>query len=80
MWLKYVPLYVVAVFSCLMEWKLQCMLVSDIVTVTKMTLAYVDAVFVSNMKCECLTMVEHFLVSLLNGIYGFLTQKLNLRA
>jgi len=80
MWLKYVPLYVVAVFSCLMEWKLQCMLTSDIVTITKMTLASVDAVFVSNVKSECLTMVEHFLVSLLNGVYEFLSLKLNLRA
>jgi hypothetical protein len=55
------------------------MLASDIVTITKMTLANVDAVFVSNMKSECL-MIEHFLVSLLNGIYEFLSLKLNLRA
>jgi len=79
MGLKCVTLYVVAVFSCLMDWKLQCMLAYDIVTITKMTLANVDAVFVSNMKSECLT-VEHFLVSLLNGIYEFLSLKLNLRA
>jgi hypothetical protein len=77
MWLKYVPL---CVFSCLMEWKLQCMLASDIVTITKMILANVDAVFVSNMKTECVTMVEHFLVPLLNGICEFLSLKLNLRA
>jgi len=56
------------------------MLASDIVTITKMTLVNVDAVFVSNMKSECLTMVEHFLVSLLNGICEFLSLKLNLRA
>lgn len=70
MWLKYVTLYVVAMFSCLMEWKLQCMLASDVVTITKMTLANVDAVFVSNVKSECLT-VEHFLVSLLNAYMNF---------
>ena len=56
------------------------MLASDVVTMTKMTLANVDAVFVSNMKSECLMMVEHVLVSLLNGIYEFLSLKLNLRA
>jgi Ni2+-binding GTPase involved in maturation of urease and hydrogenase len=56
------------------------MLASDIMIITKMTLANVEAVFVSNMKSECLTMVEHFLVSLLNGIYTFLSLKLNLRA
>jgi len=60
MWLKYVPTYVVAVFSYLMAWKLQCMLASDIVTITKMTLARVDAVFVSNVKSEGLMMIEHF--------------------
>jgi hypothetical protein len=37
----------------------QCMLMSDIVTITKMTLANIDAGFVSNMKIKCLTMVEH---------------------